>query len=571
MSWSTIAEHLWLMREWMPIALIALYLVPLSRLATLFLCCSGHSAMRFNRWCGVWEHLVHLFRDTLIALYLAGAALWHGWQGVAHNDVRGILTSLVCLGCIALGLFMCRLNKRAHRDLLMFVEHFPTIHPQEFFDHVLCCSGAIRHRLPDRPFATVDLAALDFRSRRKQRWGTHWRVIVIGAWSTMWLARLILEAKVAGDDARFARVASSLAAIWGARLCQLARAAVTIEGRAQLPLPGGLQLFLFTHGSFLDFALAPLVLAARPGALTPPLQSGSCLPRFLLAKDHFRDNILFYRILGIGRVAEALGMLFVERSTDGTPERAHRVTQAAAAQLVHGQGALAIFPQGTRARAYRGATGERLDAAYYTVGSPDRIKADGQHLKKGAAHIAAAVAEAVAYAGSREPVRIVPIAIAGAATVCPRGTMRIQQNVYVRLLVGESVLVPPTTFGPCREGETPHAASPPLSREAFVSQLHTRIDVSLKMTGRVHAELERRFFEDMRGLIEPMAIEEVAIALKPWRGDDFLVHAILDAIYACPKHRWRTFAGELVHLLLNFTSREELLAFKGRIADALPR
>jgi len=57
--------------------------------------------------------------------------------------------------------------------------------------------------------------------------------------------------------------------------------------------------------------------------------------------------------------------------------------------------------------------------------------------------------------------------------------------------------------------------------------------------------------------------------MKPWRGDDSLLHATLDAIYACAPVRRRALLNELARLLINFASRNELLAFKGRVADVL--
>jgi hypothetical protein len=99
-----------------------------------------------------------------------------------------------------------------------------------------------------------------------------------------------------------------------------------------------------------------------------------------------------------------------------------------------------------------------------------------------------------------------------------------------------------------------------------VEKLHRQIDNNLKAVWGVHANLERRFFKDMRRIASSPEIEEMSIALKPWRNDDYLVHAILDCIYTCPAAlRWELL-GKLIYLIRNFASREELLEFKGEVA-----
>lgn len=551
MTLRSIADALWQLRPWMAWTLAALYAVPLLRLAGFPLECGGRFAMRINKLFGRWEHLAWPLRDTVVALWLIGGVVWQTWLGIEHGIWRHFLFAGAAIVLLLAGWGMRGFRRSAHVRLLEFVGRFPAIHPQEFFDHLLCSAGAIRHRLPDAPFAEIDPGCLDFRRGAPSASLVNALSLAVGAWSTLWLARLVLLARHAGGPEFLRSAASALAVVWGARICQLAQAALTVEGREKLPHPGGAEIFLFTHMSFLDFALAPLALAARP--YPGNLAAHNHLPSFLLAKDHFRDNVLLYRVLGIGRAAEAMGMIFVDRRRPGTPERAERVAKAAAAELLEGHGAMAIFPQGTRAVAFAGVRGERLDGAYYTVGSRERISADGKHLKRGAAHIAAEAAHQVAEAGVvREvPIRIAPIAIAGTAIACPRKSMRLFTNIHLRLRAGDPIVVDA-------------AAS------ASVEHLHARIDAALKGAGRVHAELERRFFEDMRGLVDPMQIEEIAIAMKPWRGEDYLVHAILDAIYACPAKRWRSFLGELVHALQNFATREELLAMKGRVAESVP-
>ena len=547
MKWSLIAESVWRIRPWTAWALLALYAVPILRLVGFPLQIGNRFFMRVNGLFGRWEQAVCPLRGTVVSLWLAGGAIWYFWLGIERAEHGHFALSFAAGALLLVGWSMRRFKASARMRLLEFARRFPAIHPQEFFDHFFCSSGAVRHALPERPFKEIDPAAIDFRRGAPSARSAGPMRLIAGVASTVWLARLVILAREGGGPEFLRSCASALALVWGTRLAQLAQAAVTVENRERLPAEKGPTVYLFTHQSFLDFAFVPLAVAAR--APVEELASTNCLPCFLIAKDHFRDNVLFYRLLGIGRAAEAMGMIFVERRFKGNARAAIDVTDAATSVLLEGKSAIAIFPQGTRAAAYVGPKGERLDGAYYTAGQRSRIRQDGKHLKKGAAYIASAAARRSVGLGI-PPVRVVPVAISGTGLVCPRGSAKLLDNVHVRLRVGEPIAV------------DLHAA-------VSVEHLHARIDGSLKAAGRVHAELERRFFEDMRKFLEPMEIEEIAIAMKTWRGEDFLVHAILDAIYACPPRRWRPFIGELAHALRNFSTREELLALKGRVAEAV--
>ena len=108
------------------------------------------------------------------------------------------------------------------------------------------------------------------------------------------------------------------------------------------------------------------------------------------------------------------------------------------------------------------------------------------------------------------------------------------------------------------------------TRLPFVTKLNTRIDDALKSTFRIHAELERRFFEDTRTMLDALQMEELAIAMKQWRGEDYLVYATLDCIYACKPRYWRSMLGQLTHLILEDAPREDFLELKSKIAQRMP-
>jgi hypothetical protein len=108
------------------------------------------------------------------------------------------------------------------------------------------------------------------------------------------------------------------------------------------------------------------------------------------------------------------------------------------------------------------------------------------------------------------------------------------------------------------------------SKEAFACTVINRVDDALKSASKIHAELERRFFRDVRSLCDPLKFDEVAVAMKSWRGDDYLVHSIIDIIYTCKTDEQRKLAGKLIYMLLNFAERSEILEFRKTAAKLLP-
>lgn len=569
MGWIDIGDALWKVRPWMVVLFPAIYLIPIARVLGFPLQYGGRHFVKVNRLFGKWEHLVMKPRDTIVTAYLLGGIIWHAFVPARDmSEWMHAIAALVGASLIAVGFLQASFRRKAHLELAQFAGEHSNIHPQEFFDDLLCCSGLIRHVLPKAPWNTIDHANMDFTGGKRGFLKN--RDLICGAWSTIWLARLLMLSTENMETVRLNRTAASLALLWAARVAQIARAKVTVEGRERIPAGMGADIFLFNHTSFIDFALAPIALSLRPGA-TDGTETGSSIPIFLLAKDHFRNNPLYYRILGIGKAAEALDMIFVDRSGKGERSRAKTVAIEATEKLLSTGKGLAIYPQGSRAAPYIDRDKSRFDSAYYTVGPRERIKRDGAHLKKGAAHIATEATIALASSGSDVEVRLIPVAILGAGIACPRGTSRILSNVHMKLKFGETIEIHPSHI----EGMvSPEGARPSTPEEDayvdFVTKLHSRIDVTLKTAAQVHATLERRFFEDIRNMLDALQHEEIAVAIKPWRGDDFLFHAILDAIYACPPSRWRVLHGELIHLLLHFAPRAELLAFKARIADEIP-
>ena len=535
------------------VVIVALYAIPIMRFLT-FPFSIGHPLfMRLNSKLGKFEHGVAWFRDTIVVFYLIGVASWNFYFGIRYGWSSWIWLGVGSLLFVILSILNLSWKRKGRRNLLNFVRNYPTIHPSEFFKHLLCAAGGIRHKFPKAPYSTVDPQHLDFRSPKKRK--INLTTKLVGVWSTMWLTRLAMFALKWQGRNYLREVASSLAVIWGTRLAFLAQAEVVIKDRERLMELEGLNIYLFNHLSFFDFAMVPLVMAVRAQMSGVGLHD---LPRFLLAKSHFLNNPIFYRVLGIGKVAQETGMIFVERR--GKEDEAKRAIEEAAQILVHENADIVVFPQGTRAYGRVGPQAERLDPGYYAVGSLSRLKRDGDHLKKGAAHLAINAAQTLLREGVNTDINLIPVAIKGTGVIVPKGSMKIEPNVTIVLQVGEPVIVKGVEVAGIEDSE---------AYDDFVRRLHGRVDHVLKSTIMVHADLERRFFEDMRTMMEPLYIEEMAIAMKPWRGDDYLIHAILDLIYTCKPKDWRTLLGRLVYLIRSDVSRDELLDFKGEVAEMI--
>lgn len=549
MHWFDFGSQLFSFRPQVAFIIGVLYIVPLLRLIG-FPVSAGHPLfMRLNKKSGQFEHAIAWFRDTVVVLYLSGYAAWNIYLGISFRWVTALLSAGACLVLIFISWLNFYLKKRGRLRLLCFVKGYPEIHPEEFFNHFLCMSGAVRHRLPRSPYKTINPANLDFRQPQKKRLGLFTKLT--GVWITTWLARLCLLAFKLKDREFLNETAYSLAVIWGTALARLARAEVKVEDIEKMDNLDGPGIYLFNHLSFFDFALVPLVIAARK-------KEQSHLPSFMVAKDHFLDNPVFHRVLGIGKVCEATGMIFVERK--GRQANAREAVEEAAEKLIHEGVDLAIFPQGTRSHGRVGQNGERIDGGYYTVGGKTRLKRDGDHLKKGAAHLAVNAALMLKEEGKTSDINLIPVAIKGTGVIVPRGSMKIKPNVRVRLRVGEPIIVKTAEVEGINDDQ---------AYADFVRRLHARIDHMMKAAIMVHADLERRLFEDMRTLVDPLHIEDISIALKPWRGDDFLIYSILDMIYTCRPRHWRSMIGRLIYLMRCDVPRNELLDFKGEIAEKI--
>jgi 1-acyl-sn-glycerol-3-phosphate acyltransferase len=542
--------------------LIALFFVPLFRLISFPITCKNPPLIRMNALFGRWERFTGKIRDLLAPPYLAIAFGWniYRWAILGQYEPRSIfLISSIC----ALFLFVLNEFHRVWKrndvgKLLRNLKDNPDTHPQDFIESFYATHGIIRCKIPQIPIRKLDPFNVDFRPT-KNNGGASFLLLLRAILNVMWFSRLVILAEKFGGKDFAADVASSLAVIFSARLCQLAQAQVIIEGVEKAKDTKPPMLYMPNHTSAFDFIILPLLLAAhrKVSGLNIKL-----IPRFLLARDHFLDNFMLYRVVGVGRAAQIMDMVFVDRRKHGR-DKTKQMVHEATTKLIEGTMPMVIYPQGSRARSKVSMDGSRMDGGYYTVGPKARLKREGGHVKKGVAFIATDAANALAKKNPNGQISLVPIAIFGAANVLPRKDIWVKRGRSVTIKVGDPIVIEP------REAEhlDPSDESGPYRN--FVNNLHERIDRSIKSNFRVHAELERRFFEDLRSTTDHHTLEELSIAMKQWRGNDYLVFVILDYIYTCKPKEWRILLGQLVHLILKDAPRSEFVAFRERLADKL--
>lgn len=557
MNWYSLADQVFAPHHATIIVLCILFVVPLIRLLTFPLALKQHWSIRLNAIVGFGEHSVKWIRDWIGIPFLVCAVGWNVYR--EHYIVAGIAVLLIVTN---------ELYRMRRRDgiiaFLDFIKAHPDIHPQEFFIHYYAAFGPLGCRCPREPRRRITPERLDFQRNGSTDGRRSMLPMLKSARYMMIFTKLIITAHKARGASFARRVGSSLAVVGATRLAQLVRATITIEGAEKLKSIFMPHLYCFNHTSAFDFVIAPLLLFAHHRISGADISLAPC---FLLAKDHFRDSLLLYRIIGLGRAAEILGMIFVERRKRSR-ESGDTVIQLAVDKLLNDTMPIAIYPQGTRARTRRGVGCTTLDGAYYAVGGRKRLKQEGNHIKRGAALIAANAALRLAREGVTGEVNLIPAAFVGAARVLPRKSIRVRKGENVTIRVGD-----PITVSTAMIEQLGLASDVDVLSETyleFVNAIHHRIDNGLKTTYRVHPELERRFFEDIRDQLDHLRMEELSIAMKQWRREDYLVFVILDYIYTCPHKYWRTLLGQLAHLILTDAPRADFVELKVRVADYIP-
>lgn len=511
--------------------LLIIYIVPILRIITWMIPTSvGARLFGFNAWVGRYEWFVGPIRDLGVTVILLIAAIWNIVSVLLGNlslnkQLIGITAAAVLLSIFA------RIMKRRHRrKMLIFGVHNPNVSPREFFDYYYAGYGFLPVSLPDKARDTVDPRHISFKTGGASVQTL--RPILPGIWNTHTLARLVFEAFL-WKGADFCRnTADSLAAIWGSRVLEIARMELKTEGAerlARIDKKNNKFIFVFNHHSFVDFTVSPI-------AMSTILDNGS--PRFklryLAAKDHFKDNWLLYRVLGLGRALEAVGTVFVERRNKKRDPGA-AITEAAKF-IMNSDVDIAMYPQGTRAIGNVDADGNRIDGAYYAVGKADRLRRDDGHIKKGAAYLAIEILKQLS---AEQILYVVPVGLLGTGVVCPSNSMKIQTETTVTVVIGEPIQL---------KGDLAVSRDPESMRE-LADHLTKQIDSGLRAALQIDERLIDRFVADLQAMKGADVAAGIRSSIAKLNSRNNLVSKTLDYIYSLPLSDRNDWLQKMIALL----------------------
>ena len=487
-----------------------------------------------NRLAGKLEYAISHFRDYTIGLWMMAAFVFDlTLMVVGDPAVRaGRFPQLFYHGLFALlTLWTYRRHVTICLQLTEFMRINPSVHPQEFFDHYYRRLGPAAVPIPERATRTVDPARVSYRTGKPPQ-RTAW-IWIHGAYDTAIFARSAFRALETMGPVYGREVFDVMASLWGSRMLQLFKAEIRVNGIEQFSSLAGKIILVFNHKTYLDFVFGFFALSTARRADGRRIRC-----RFLAAKDHLRDNQVVYSGFGIGRLIEAVDMVFVDRKGKGKD-----AIREACKKIAEREIEIAMYPQGTRALANYGAGGERLDAGYYTTGNAESLMKELGHLKKGCAYLALDTARIVKERG--EPVHLVFIGTNGIATIQPKGSYRIQTEGVIECEVGETLTL--------------------LDTDISIDRLQDQIDRGLVGALRLHENLRRRFLRTIRPEDQMRVSSTLVQADQDGNRTPF---KLLDRIFALPPDEQTPPLRELTQRIVRQTDLADLL---GRVTEELCR
>lgn len=510
-----------------------------------------------NRLAGRFELYLGWMRDTffvVVALAVAGHRIY--WA-VEFGLPFGLPVEIAFL---LAALYSRWWRWHGLKELQEFARLNPRVHPAEFFQHLYGRLGFLPHRVPLAAARFVDPAHLDFKTGRRAR-RSFW-ALLHGLYDTYLFVTLAYKA-FKWQGAHYIRTAGSgLSIVWASRVAQIARMEVVVEKSPQMALVRqGKRIYAINHKSVFDFCLAPLAYFRE----NSDGSAASFMPSIMVAKDHFRDNPFLYRVIGLGKMLEAWGMVFVDRKSkkEGV---ARRASGLAVKKILSSDMSFSIYPQGTRAWGQLARDGSRWDAGYFCVGRDGRLARDRGHFKKGVAYVALETALSLMKQKLAGAVWVIPVGMTGIGTACPKGSWKVQTQTKVVIRVGEPINVQTLELEKFRDA-TYRDISEQAEYKEKIGEICGKVDRSLQQLLEVVPRLERRFFIDLGNLLESRSgVDEVAVAFKEWRSEGELVYVILDYIYCLPMKYWNGYLVELANLLRGTCSRDDLVGLRNKIA-----
>lgn len=516
---------------------------------------------RLASWLAEWEYylaplrLFLVFLPLLVALIVYVAGIVRQGLPVADGPEFAWLLTLNVLQFLH--------SEHCRRTQIRFVELLrvhPRVHPGVFFTLYkmqMAWSGGI----PDHDeIADLKLADADFC--RKQRPQLKFWPVVWAVFDTITAAGFILRAgRDVGED--YARdISDSVGVLLGKRILQYAEANLVVTGQEKLTGKSGHYVIISNHKSSLDFLFAFFVLSEAPVA------GRSIKPRFIVAKDHFRDNPWIYHVMGVGRAIEIMNMIFIERKDRN---KGFANLKEAARTVVTRDVDVAIYPQGTRAIGNFDRAGKRRDAGYYTTVSRHQPDAPLSHLKKGTGYLVFDILDELLQQGRDEELHLVFLGITGAATSFPKGSFTLQTENTIEFHVGDVVTLVPDMLNEIR-AESKENDKAKIQAD-FARKLNTLIDDKLKESIGLHLSLSKRFLTDLKGhfQFDEDKIQVISQGLDKISRDSDVAYKILDRVYSLKVAEWNGYLSQLGQLLMGRLERERFESLLQQVTQALLR
>lgn len=508
-------------------------------------------ALLLPRLCGEIEYALHPFRFYLIGVPLAAFCLFEALYFAALGRLHvAPVTAAVLLGFALLNFWTQSRKISTNLRLTEFLRVHPDVHPEDFFTLFKLDLAFGLTRLFDYKTRIISPEGADFRERARP---AQTALILFGSLlDTGYLTYMVLTAlkKLGPHYAR--EVSDHVAALWGKRMLQRSKNHLVVQGLEKLKGCTGHFLLVFNHKSALDFVLTFFALSGVT------VGNRTLKPRFIVAKDHFRDNPVFYRMLGIGMVCQAMDMVFIERKNRS---KSFENLKLAAKFMVEKNVDIAIYPQGTRAMGNFDRAGKRRDAGYYTTVNKSDPAKPLSHLKKGTAYLVFDALQELKRKGSGENLNLVFVGIKGTANTLPRGSFKVQTENQILYNVGDVVSLSPALVDDILPPDGEDENGFDKRQQEFVAEMNGLIDERLKDAMGLHVSLKKRFLTDLKGAFrfEPDKIEAISMALdhavKRFPG----VYQIIDRVYSLPPAEWNGYLSQLCQLLQGRVEPERFL------------
>jgi len=532
--------------SWVAFVALFFYLTPMARLASRplrALLAIPQAPMRLPMntilvKIGRWEYLLGPFRDRLLSIILLTIVVFR-WLYARPLTQETLLASSLIVFYNLLAIITIRYRDGVRLKLAEVARVQSNIHPEDFFSLFYISLSPWPPPFTSDGLRTVQYNEADYRTGEEPI--RKFSPLVEASLATSSLARMaMMSFKRVGPE--YGRDAfDGLARLWGSRVAQIFKARLTVVGEEAIAPLEGKTLLLFNHKSYLDFALNFFALGAIHTAAGRHLR-----PRFIAAKEHFIDNPLLYSWIGLGKVIDNAGMIFINRKKG----KGWAAMEEAAKKLVNKDVEIAVYPQGTRAYFMESPSGERLDAGYYTTFNKMTWDKPLGHIKPGTANLILDTLIALRAQGETK-LNILTVGIMGTAIAGPKGSFKIQTQAEIEFRI-PPLWVIPTSWADGIENPRGEEAQNPAQRlyQQRLEEIHLGINQRLLEATQWHRYLMDRTEVELEkisiGAEDRSAIQKIFAASLD--GQDTTPFILIDRIFSLSPQLWERFLRLFVSL-----------------------